>query len=52
MKPGDYSSLSRAAFRAWNHLSTSAQEEPYRAFKNDRKEYEARVKQQVAHLRG
>jgi len=28
-----------------------AQEEPYRAFKNDKKEYEARVKQQVALLR-
>ena len=32
--------------------SDPAQEEPYRAFKNDRKEYESRVKQQVAHLRG
>ena len=29
-----------------------AQEEPYRAYKNDRSEYDRRVKQQVALLRG
>ena len=32
--------------------SDPAQEEPYRIYKNDRKTYEANVKEQVKHLRG